>query len=260
MDICAEHEAHFDLAVNDVDVWQINLKEYDQHINLLWEMLSTSEQEQAQRYRFSSDKRDYVLTYGTLRLLLARYLDCSPHSLRYEWNGSQLDAVTCGPLSVDNRHVIRCTLSYTDTTALIAITRSQTVGVDVKKIEAIPEQEAIIGGYFSEREKMMLSQMPGQNTIRMFYSFLALKSAVCKAEYDLYTTPLNEVDVTFNGASSPGGSAATAASGNWLIHSLNLNESHAAAIAIPASVETLRHRIASPGQLVEAFPFMSEVL
>ena len=258
MEICAERNDHFGLCVNDVDVWQIDLNEFDQHINLLWEMLSTDEQEQAMRYRFGSDKRNYVVTYGTLRLLLARYLKCEPTALRYEWNGSQLDAVTCGPLNVENRHVIRCTLSYTGSIALIAVTRSQTVGVDIKKVEAIPEQAAIIGSYFSQREQMMFSQMPAQRTNRMFYSLLALKSAICKAEYDVYSTPLSEVDITVNGSISSDAFEAPMRNGNWLIQSLNLNTAHAAAVAVPSSVENIRHRMASPEQLVNVVSTVSE--
>lgn len=258
MEISAERNDHFGLSLNDVDVWQIELNQFDQHINLMWELLSTSEQEQALRFRFGSDKRNYVLTYGALRLLLARYLDCSPHSLRYQWSGSQLDAVTCGPLSAENRHVIRCTLSYTDSTAMIAIGRSQTVGIDIKKVEKISEQDAIIDSYFSEQEQLMMSGMPAQNATRMFYSFLALKSAICKAEYGVYTTPLKEVDVTSIEAHVPIKFDSPSGTGNWFVHSLNLNESHAAAIAVSTSVERLCRRVGSPELLVEMNPALSE--
>lgn len=254
MAIWKQHKEKFELSSSHVDLWKIDLVELSPQLNLLWKALSEQEQKHTMQFRFDNDRHAFVLAYGALRLLLARYLDCSPHVLCYDAVGTpQIDAVAFHyslQAPQVKKHLLHSSIAYTATTAIVAISRHQQVGVDLKEIKSIPEQSAIIEIYFSKRERQLLSHLPVGLRTPMFFTYLARKSAFYKAQEAEFSLSLHELDAAPVEHGAAGKADCDGILHGWQIDSLQIDNIHAGAVAISGRNNVIRQRIATASLLL----------
>jgi 4'-phosphopantetheinyl transferase len=71
------------LSRNAVHVWRAALDVPAPRVRALESLLSPDERQRAARYGFARDRRRFVAARATLRLLLGRYLEIDPASVRF---------------------------------------------------------------------------------------------------------------------------------------------------------------------------------
>ena len=71
------------LASGDVDVWSVRLDCSPAYVAVLLHALSGDECERADRFHFERDRRRFICARGTLRRLLAAYLDVEESELTF---------------------------------------------------------------------------------------------------------------------------------------------------------------------------------
>jgi 4'-phosphopantetheinyl transferase len=224
----AENWAIPDLQPDIVNVWVRTLQVPSAIESTCYEVLTSEERERAARYRVERPRNDFVLTRGTLRSLLARYVGMTPQelSLRYSEYGKPL---------LDGPFDLRFNVSHTDGLALIAIVRAREIGIDVEKINAAPEVRKLAERFFSVRERHFLECLSGEELQVAFFRCWTRKEAYVKARGEGLSLPLHQFDVSV----APNESRALLATrpdpsetGRWILQDLPVSHGYVAALAV----------------------------
>ena len=116
-----------------VALWSAEFNEDFLHLQLLQETLSDDERTRAQRFHFQSDRNQFIYARGTLRTLLAQYLNVAPATLQfgYEKNGKPYLITAAGRPSP-----LRFNVSHTKGLVMYAMAWNCELGLDVEQLRA----------------------------------------------------------------------------------------------------------------------------
>ncbi len=161
------------LAEGEVQVWRFALERSAEETAWLEALLDPAERDRARRFRFPADQDRYIVGRGMLRLLLAQQVGQAPDQLRigYEAAGK--------PKLID--HPLQFNLAHSGGLGLLAVTRKETVGVDVEWMRPSIEIESIAGRYFAPDEQTLLGSLPGPERVTGFFRVWTRKEAYMKA-------------------------------------------------------------------------------
>lgn len=217
-----------------VHLWRRALRASAAEVNSCYGLLSNEEKERALRFRIDRPRQDFVLTRGTLRLLLARYLKITPQgvSLQNSRNGKPF---------LDGEDELCFNVSHTDGLALIAFARRRAIGIDVENLGREIEAECLAERFFSERERRALSRFKGDELRAAFFRCWTRKEAYIKATGDGLSLPLHQFDVSI-AANDQDALLATRSdpdeAARWTICDVPIGPGYAAAVAV-ADYETV---------------------
>lgn len=184
--------AHFPVLPDDeVHVWYAALDAPALDVPVLESILSADERERADRYRGARDRRRSVTARGLLRLLLSRYLDLDPASLRFD-HGRQ------GKPSLSAAHggaPLCFNVSHSGGAALYAVTRGREVGIDLERIRHALDVMSVAARFFSPREVAVLRGLPDHTRRDAFFRCWTRKEAYIKARGEGLALRLDSFDV-----------------------------------------------------------------
>lgn len=219
----------------EVHVWRARVEADDGVLGRLERTLSPQERERAERFRFDTHRRAYVVGRGTLRAILARYLGEEPARLRLATGAHGKPFLADGSL--------RFNLSHSGDLALYAVATGVEVGVDIERITAGVNHEALAARFFSPRERDELLALPAATRRDAFFACWARKEAVVKAVGDGLSMGLSDFDVTVAPGEPPrlvevrGRPDETR---RWALRALDVGPGYAAALAVEGAVSTVR--------------------
>ena len=138
------------------------------------EILGEAEIERTHAFHFEEDRCRYAFTHANVRRILATYLEMRPEAIHFAANqyGKPEIAGQSSSLSFS--------LSHSQSIAVIAVTRSGPVGMDVEDIRPIEPEVAM--AHFSVTELKALQQLSGAAWLDGFYRCWTRKEAILKAE------------------------------------------------------------------------------
>lgn len=221
------------LPTGVVHLWQRELPASSPDLEQCRELLSAEEREKALRYRIERPRSDYVLTRGTLRFLLAQYLQLTPSdiSFRYTQYGKPF-------LSPDSD--LRFNVSHSHGLALMGFVRRREIGVDVEQVRAQEDAKKLAERFFSVRERDNLRDLSGDQLHAAFVRCWTRKEAYIKAKGGGLSLPLYQFDVSIEPdpkqallATRPDRSEAN----RWTIYNVSAKSGYAAALAVEKEVE-----------------------
>jgi 4'-phosphopantetheinyl transferase len=217
-----------DLQSDVAHIWTRPLEVPAQLQEACFELLSIEERERAARYRVPRPRTDFIVTRGTLRLLLAGYLGMAPQELsfRYSEHGKPL---------IDGPSDLRFNVSHTDGLALLGFVRTRAIGVDVEKITASPDARKLAERFFSVRERQFLEKLSGDDLHAAFFRCWTRKEAYVKARGEGLSLPLHEFDVSVAAGESHALLATrpdSSEAGRWTLRDLPVESGYAAALAV----------------------------
>jgi len=193
------------------------------------QVLSPEERARAQRFLVEPPRRAFIVTRGTLRLLLGKYLDVEPMniSFRYAQFGKPL---------LDEGNQVGFNVSHTDGVALLAFARGPQLGVDVEKIRPVRDLKDLANRFFSQAERKKLNEIEGEDQLHgAFFRCWTRKEAYIKGKGEGLSIPLHQFDVSLELgetqaliATRPEASEAAL----WLVRDISFDPSYAAAVAI----------------------------
>lgn len=183
------------LSSKDVHIWRAVLELPSSRVEELEETLSIDERSRAGRFRIERDRSQFVAARGILRLILGCYLGDEPGAFRfcYEKNGKPRLENACGKTG------IQFNLSHSEGLALYVFTQDHEVGVDLERIQDLPEMEKIVEQFFSVRERIAFAALPMSEKKETFFSWWTRKEAFTKATGDGLSYPLERLDVSVIG-------------------------------------------------------------
>lgn len=225
---------NFKLSSQEVHVWRVYIDTDDSITKKLQPLLSTDERLKAARFRFEKDSAKYIVTRGTLRIILGRYLDKKPEELKFSYNQYGKPALH----SINTNKLISFNVSHSHGLALIAVAQNWDVGVDIEYVRTNVNYEEIAERFFSPAEKVVWRLLPTSVKQEAFFNCWTRKEAYIKAKGMGLSIPLNEFDVSFK----PGEPAALLnttwdeqEANRWSLKEITLAPDYIAALAVEAS-------------------------
>lgn len=218
------------LKEHEVSIWYRNLACPPLELDRLLSLLSTDELERAQRFRFDSNRNEFIVARGTLRLLLGTYLAIAPAELRFTYSqyGRPSLVQHIGSLGLEFN------LSHSSGVVLLAFARGRRIGVDVEKVRRDFATNEIAERFFSTAERAALRELPHEHRHEAFFRCWTRKEAFIKALGEGLSRPLDQFDVSL----APGKPAALLATrpdaeevSRWLLWNVPVPGDYAAALA-----------------------------
>lgn len=228
-----------DLSLGEIHVWVAGLDAPPPMLAAYRRLLAADEIERASRFRFDHLTARYVTGRGILRLLLGRYLQAAPETLRFRYGAHgkpELD--TPAPSLAFN-------LAHSHNLAVYALALAPRIGVDVEQMREVHERDQIAGRFFSARESMALAALPDEQRSEAFLLCWTRKEAYLKALGAGITYPLDCFSVSL----TPGqpavlleGAEEYCAGQPWTLLSFAPTPHFQAAVAVEGSDWMLRCR------------------
>lgn len=223
----------FILQSHQVHVWRIPLDLPAATVKSLESTLSADERERAARFRLPGGRERYIAAHGSLRDILARYLDCGTGQFQFSKN-------EYGKPALSNR-VLEFNLSHSGDLALVAVTRGRNIGVDVERIRTELERDKIAGRFFSPNEVSELMAFAPVQRDLAFFNCWTRKEAYIKARGLGLSLSLDSFDVSLGEpavlrATRPDPDEAA----RWTLLSLEVAPGYTAAVAVEGQGLELR--------------------
>lgn len=170
----------------DVHVWRLRIDRLDfDHCSAL---LSADEQLRAQRLVFPDTRRAFVVARGSLRCLLARYLNESPQHLQFLYGRHGKPSLAAH----DGQGALSFNLSHSHHFALVAVARDREVGTDVELIRNEVASDDLAQRFFAANETKHWRDLPDAARHRAFFQHWARREAISKATGMGLTDSMNE--------------------------------------------------------------------
>lgn len=175
------------LATNEVHLYTIDLTAAAQQTDHCF-LLSPDEQQRAKRFHHPVHKQRFTAARSSLRIILSQYLEISPKEILFSYTDNNKPGIA-------GSSIIQFNLAHTHDLAIYAITKNQSVGVDVEKI-ADRQVEAIAKRFFSIDENKHLATLAPAECKQSFYQIWALKEALVKASGKGLLQPLASINIS----------------------------------------------------------------
>jgi len=172
-----------------VHLWQRRLDASAAEVNAYCRLLSSEEQERARRFRVERPRKEFVLTRGTLRTLLAQYLGITPQEVHFRY-------AVRGKPALEGESGLCFNVSHTDGLALMAFVMRRTIGIDVENLVRGVDAQRLAERFFSERERQALRSLRGDELQAAFFRCWTRKEAYIKAKGDGLSLALDQFDVS----------------------------------------------------------------
>jgi len=187
------------LSAEHLDLWCIRLDLPEELVKLLAAKLNDEEQARADKFLLKQKAREFIVSRTALRSILAGLLQCTPNELMFKSGTHGKPYLVNNSLPVP----LYFNLAHSDELALIAVSTSGQIGIDLEKIRPDIDHDNLSRRFFSAREYAALQQISDQNRLTAFFATWTRKEAVVKATGKGIATSLKQFDVTVDPAQIP---------------------------------------------------------
>lgn len=176
---------------NILHIWIIDIKKYSS--DFFWSILSDQEKEKANRYQVNKSKKNFIVTRGCLKTILAKYLQTTPAEIDfiYAKNGKPI-------LKNKSENNLHFNVSHSKELGVIGVTQNDDVGIDVEYMEDMDNYNEIIKRFFSEKEYASFQQLTKTAEKDAFYNSWTKKEAYIKATGDGFKRSLASFTIGFD--------------------------------------------------------------
>jgi len=161
------------LKSSEAHIWIVKLRASHQDFDKSWQVLTSSEKQHAEQFKFPHLQENFVLTRGALRLLLAHYTNIPERELGLRKNQYGKPYLLAGDVHFN--------VSHSKDLAIIAFNKEHPIGVDVEFIQRKPDYAAIARRFFSPIETAALLALPKKEQLKNFFILWTYKEAFIKA-------------------------------------------------------------------------------
>jgi 4'-phosphopantetheinyl transferase len=158
----------------DISLWHLRVPREDAPLHALRGELSGDERARADRYRSAAERARYIATRATLRRLLGERVGTLPGAL-------QFTAGAHGRPVLDGHPALSFNVSHAGEHALIAISDTRTVGIDIERIDPALAWRELAGLVCTDEEQHAIACRPPPRRSEAFFRCWSAKEAVLKA-------------------------------------------------------------------------------
>jgi 4'-phosphopantetheinyl transferase len=225
-----------EIGEEDVHVWFARFPPDAGAEREAWTVLSPEERARADRLRRYRDRALQIRTRAMVRRVLAIYLQTTPQDVPIAARADGKPALAGG----DARRWPSFNVSHSGSVALMAVSASHGVGVDVEQIRADVVWREIADQFFSPAEVDAIGRIPRAERRRAFFDCWVRKEAYLKGLGVGLRRSTNDFTVPVVGVGGPvedSGHESRA----WYVYGLEVESGFAAAVAADGEVAvTLR--------------------
>lgn len=233
-----------ELAADEVHVWSLPLDTSQSSWASVTELLSPDERTRADRFRFETLRNRFIAGRGLVRVILGRYCAVPPESLRFNYGPQGKPELAPGAGAPRKGGALHFNLAHSEGLAVLAVTQTGPVGVDVEQVRRLPEYKELVSHFFSAREAAGFLRLEREQQPAAFFNLWTRKEALLKATGEGIGHSLNRVEVSF----LPGEPARVLSLPNeswagreWSLVDLAISPAYAAALALPACNVLVSH-------------------
>ena len=177
-----------DLTPLEIHVWRVPLIATVHEIATLSHCLSKGEEERLDRFSSHLARDRRCVAWGSLRFILARYLDCSPREIQIVREGLGRPEI-----SYPNAAGLSFSLSHSEDFGLVAVSNNA-VGVDIERVDPKIDAERVAERFFSPGESEKLRGLPRDEKTVAFFRLWVLKEAYLKAHGETVPAGLSKYE------------------------------------------------------------------
>ncbi len=174
------------LAAADLHIWRSGLDVPAAALASLSDALAAEERVRAGRFLFEVHRGHFTAARAFLRAVLARYLASEPAALTFAY-GPHGKPSLAGAAAASG---LAFNLSHSADRAVLAVTRSREVGIDLERVRALTDFEPLARRFFAPAEVAALAEVPPAERERAFFACWTRKEAYLKALGDGLARPL----------------------------------------------------------------------
>jgi 4'-phosphopantetheinyl transferase len=178
-----------------IDVWSIDL---DAAPETFGDLLDADERARADRFVFPVHSRRFIAARGHLRILLGTYLGCAPDAIAFHygaWGKPALRAPAGEGLAFN--------VAHSDGQALIAIGRTEALGIDIEVMRPIADWLEIATRTFAPGEINALLSLPPYEQMDGFFACWTRKEAIIKLWGEGLSADLTSFEVSLEPRATP---------------------------------------------------------
>jgi 4'-phosphopantetheinyl transferase len=180
------------LPLEEVHVWRVAL-EFPRTDPAIWlRSLAEEERARAARFHFDHHRRRFILSHGALRAILALYLRCQPGDITFGQGDHGKPLLAVG-INADD---LRFNLTHSAEGALLGVTRSRDIGIDLEQVRAVPNLDDLARRFFAPGEIGDLLALVDPEKTQAFFRCWTRKEAYIKALGEGLTCPLDRFRVS----------------------------------------------------------------
>lgn len=179
---------HLPLSPEEIHVWILDIHSC-RFVKSTWEpFLLDDERKKAAQYKFEDDRFRFAARRGMLRNLIAHYTDLVFPEIIYKVNPS-------GKIYLPD-HPLRFSISSSQNKIALAFVIGKEIGVDIEKVNPLPDLFLLMKRWFSKKEKLFFSRLPNESKLGAFYHVWTQKEAFIKAKGEGLGILLNDFSVS----------------------------------------------------------------
>ena len=165
------------LSPGEVHLWIQHLEIHQAAVQQHQLLLSAEELARSKRFIHQKDHDSYVLSHGTARRILARYLQVSPDEIAFEYEqfGKPRLVRSLNPQSLDFN------LSHSGNWFALALVLNARIGVDIEAIRPESASLDVAARFFTPWENEELESLSGHDQVLAFFNCWTRKEAYLKA-------------------------------------------------------------------------------
>ena len=175
----ASQLGHIRLEQYAVHLWGIELDGSQRCLQRCADWLDDAERHRAARLIREDIRQRYVLAHGGARAVLSRYLGVRPDVVAFDRSTTGKPFLS---RELRDRSSITFNLSHAHDRALIAVSKTQEVGVDLEFIRADLEVENLSKRFFTPSEHAAIMQTTQDRRTTKFFRYWVAKEALLKAQ------------------------------------------------------------------------------
>lgn len=192
------------LTKNDIHVWHATLAATPENLAGAAELLPVNERDKTALVASEAQRARLTLSRAWVRGILASYLNQAAPDIVIRRSARGKPAVDAG----DGNQPIQFSVSHSADHMLVAVTRSDDVGVDLERMTRLADVERIAARFFARAEYDALLALPAAQRADAFFRAWVRKESVVKAlgtgiaaAFDAFNVSLGkdvqqEIDVT----------------------------------------------------------------
>jgi 4'-phosphopantetheinyl transferase len=211
------------LAETTAEIWLAHLNSGTNQLADCVQLLSIDEQARASRFHAEDDRRRFIVSRGTLRLLLGERLDCKPAAIEFQYSAKGKPTLSGTPLHFNVSHSHEC--------ALYGFSETHNIGVDIEYLERDVDHAGLAQRFLSLCERAALQDIPEGKRKHAFLAYWTGKEAIAKATGEglAQTLGLEQIELMPTLADSPSRHIA-----GHQLYTIAINQQYVASVAIKA--------------------------
>lgn len=164
------------LGEEEIHVLLIEILAFREHIDGIASLLHYTEMQDAERKATPKERIRYITTKGLTKYILGSYIGEDPRSIGFSVNRN-------GKPSISTRQGtgIVFNLSHSFDCAVVAVSKSVDIGIDIEKIRENIRIDDILPYAFSKKESDVLNGLNPKAKRDLFFTYWSRKEAIIKA-------------------------------------------------------------------------------